>query len=390
MPANNAAMPSMSPAQQNALARQLILANAVDRFQQISTTTVSASSVGGLINVQPRNVGLIRGFVVDVIASVANSAGGAATLTKWGAANILSGITLTDLQNNTRIQTTGWHLHAINTARTGKPFGIGFAIPANPPVGYGTSWGEVSAPATLAASATGTVTMRYYVPVCYGPTDLRGAIFASVVNATMSLGLQINQNAFVASGDDTLGVYSGSAGLAGTLSGIGNVTVNVYQHYYDQIPESNGQPVLPMQDLSTVYELKATSVSGLSEGLDFPISYANFRTFMSTCAIFDNGGTLNTGSDVNYWELQSANFTNIWKMSPAEAALFSLMKNGTDWPAGMYYFDHRQRPINTSQFGNMQLILNPATVNAGAQILLGYEDFAITNVMNAAASLPGG
>lgn len=388
--AAQSAAANMTPAQQNALARQLILANAVDRFQQIYTATQSAVSNNGLFNVQPRNVGLIRGFMVEVIASVTNSAGGTATLTNFGAANLLSGITLTDLQNNVRVQTQGWHLHAINTARSMKPFGIGYAVPTNPPVKYGTTWGEISAPATIAASGTGTVTMRYYVPVTYGPQDLRGGIFASVVNATMSLALQVNQNAFVASGDATLGVYSGSAGGASTLGGIGNVTVNVYQHYYDQIPESNGQPVLPVQDLSTIYELKTTSVSGLAAGLDFPISYANFRTFMSTCAIFDNGGTLNTGSDVNYWELQSANFTNIWKMSATESALLSLVANGTDWPAGMYYFNHRNRPINTSQFGNMQLILNAATVNSGAQILLGYEDFAISNTLNAAASLPGG
>ena len=387
----NSAAQSMTPGQQNALARQLILANAVDRFQQIFTQTVSASQVGGLITVQPRNVGLIRGFMVDVIATLSNSATGVATLTGLGASNILSGITLTDLQNNVRIQTQGWHLHAINTARAMKPFGIGYAVPANPPVGYGAAWGEISAPATIAASTTGTVTMRYYVPVAYGQQDLRGAIFASVVNATMSLGLQLNQNAMVAAGDATLSVYSGSGGAAGSFGGITNVTVNVYQHYYDQLPEANGQPVLPMQDLSTIYELKTTSVSGLSAGLDFPISYANFRTFLSTCAIYDNNGTLTTGSDINYWELQSANFTNIWKMSPTELALLSKIANGVDWPAGLYYMNHRNRPINTSQFGNMQLIVNPAAVAAnGAQVLLGYEDFAISNTLNAAASLPGG
>ena len=390
MAATPAAANSMTPGQQNALARQLILANAVDRFQQIFTTTVAASNVGGLVNVQPRNVGLIRGFMIDIIASVSNSAGGVATLTKWGAANILSGITFTDLQNNTRVQTQGWHLAAINTARAMKPFGIPFALNANPPIAYGNNFGEISAPATIAASTAGTVTMRYYLPITYGQNDLRGAIYASVVNATMNLALQINQNTFVAAGDATLGVYSGSAGAAGTLGGVGNVTVNVYQHYYDQIPESNGQPVLPMQDLSTIYELKSTSMSGISEGLDFPIPYANFRTFLSTLAIYDNGGTLNAGSDVNYWALQSANFTNIWKVSPQENAMLSLVANGVDWPVGSYYFNHRQRPINTSQFGNMQLLLNASDVQVGAQILLGYEDFAIQNTLNAAASLPGG
>jgi hypothetical protein len=77
-------------------------------------------------------------------------------------------------------------------------------------------------------------------------------------------------------------------------------------------------------------------------------------------------------------------------MSPTEAAMFSLVANGTDWPKGSYYFNHRNRPINTSQFGNMQLILNASDVQSSAQILLGYEDFAITQVMNAAGSLPGG
>lgn len=381
---------SLTPGQQNAIAKQLILANSVDRFQQIFTQTVNAAQVGGLITVQPRNVGLIRGFMVDVIATLSNSAGAIATLTNFGAANILSGITFTDLQNNTRIQTQGWHLHAINTARAMKPFGIGFGLPAAPAVKYGAGWNEISAPATIAVSGTGTVVMRYYVPIAYGEKDLRGAIFASVVNATMSLNLQLNQNAMVAAGDSTLSVYSGSAPAAASFGGITNVTVNVYQHYYDQLPEANGQPVLPLQDLSQIYELKTTSVNGLSAGLDFPISYSNFRTFMSTCAIFDNGGVLNTGSDVNYWELQSANFTNIWKMSPTELALLSLVGNGVDWPAGFYYMNHRNRPVNTSQFGNMQLVINPSVVNANAQILLGYEDFAISNVMNAAASLPGG
>lgn len=381
---------SMTPAQQNSIARQLILSNSVDRVQQIFTTTVNAATVGGLINVQPRNVGLIRGFIVDVIATLTNSAGGAATLTSLGASNILSGITFTDLQNNVRVQTQGWHLHAVNTARAMKPFGIGYGLPANPPVGYGSNWGIISAPASIAASANGTVTMRYYIPLCYGQNDLRGGVFASVVNATMSLGLQLNQNAMIASGDSTLSVYTGSAPASNTYGGIGNVTVNVYQHYFDQIPEANGQPVLPLQDLSTIYELKTTSVSGISAALDFPISYANFRTFMSTFAVFDNGGTLNTGSDVNYWALQSANFTNIFKMSPSEIAMLSMIANGCTWPQGVYYFNHRSRPINTSQFGNMQLILNAETVNSGAQVLLGYEDFAISNTLNAAASLPGG
>lgn len=381
---------SLTPGQQNAAARSLILANAVDRVQQIYTSTVSASTVNGLFNVVPRNVGLIRGFIVDVIATLSNSAGGAAALTNLGGANILSQVTFTDLQNNVRIQTSGWHLHFINTARAMRPFGIGYTVAPNPAVKYGSNFGEVSAPGAIAASTTGTVVMRYYVPLAYGQNDLRGAVYGNVVNASMNLALQLNQNAMVAAGDATLACYSGSAGAAGSFGGITNVTVNVYQHYLDQLPVTQNGPVLPMVDISTAYELKNTQVSGITVNQDFPVSYSNFRTFLSTFAIFDNGGTLNNGSDVNYWALESANFTNIWKVSPQENALFSMVSNGVDWPSGCYYFNHRQRPINTSQFGNMQLILNAESVAAGAQLLMGYEDFSVLNTLNNAGSLAAG
>lgn len=387
--ADGTASPQLTPAQQNAIARQAILNNAVDRIQQIFTQTFSAATTG-VLNVQPRNVGLIKGFIVDVIASVTNSAGGTATLTSFGAANLLSQITLTDLQNNTRIQTAGWHCHLINTARSMKPFGLPFALNGTPAVKYNAAWGEISAPATIAASGNGTVVMRYYIPCAYSQKDLRGAIYANVTNASMNLQLTINPNFLVASGDATLAGYSGSAGGAGTLGGIGNVTVNVYQQYLDQLPQGQQGPILPIMDLSTVYELKNTNVNGLSVGQDFPIPYSNFRTFMSTFMVFDNGGTLNAGSDINYLALQSANYTNIWKMSPTELALLSEIAIGCDWPLGVYYASHRNRPINTSQFGNIQFIVNPSTVNAGAQCLVGYEDFAIVNTLNTAGGLPGG
>lgn len=390
---------SMSPGQQNAFARSLILANAVDRVQQIFTTTVSPLQVNGLFNVIPRNVGLIRGFIVDVIAEVSNDdTAHAATLTDLGAANILSQISFTDLQNNVRIQTTGWHMHFINTSRAMRPFGIGYTVAPNAPVKYGSNFGEVAAPASLAAATagppvvptTGQVVMRYYVPLAYGQTDLRGAVYANVVNASMNLSLQLNANSFVAAGADaTLAVFSGATVQNG-FGGITNVTVNVYQHYLDQIPVTQSGPVLPMIDISTAYELKNTQVTGITANQDFPVAYSNFRTFMSTFAIFDNGGTLNAGSDVNYFALESANFTNIWKVSPQENALFSMIANGVDWPKGTYYFNHKNRPINTSQFGNMQLILNAETVNAGAQLLMGYEDFSVLNTLNNAGSLAAG
>lgn len=369
-----------NPYQINAAARALVLANSVKRVQQISSITVSAASQS-VVNIAPRNVGLILGFLVKVTAAVTNGATNTATLTKLGPANILSQIVFTDLQNNTRIQTTGAHMHLLNTVKIEKPFGIPFQS-VSPPVAYGSNFGEISAPATIAGAGTGTVQMYYHVPLAYSPTDLRGAVYASVVNATMNLQLTINTAAFVASGDATLGVFSGNSGT------VGNVTITVYQIYLDQLPQTDAGPVLPPMDMQTFYDIKNTSVNGLTVTQDFPIPYANYRSFLSTIFIYDNGGTLNAGSDINYIFLQSANFTKLYQTTPTELSLLTQNKIGTDFPVGMYYMDHRDKPINTNQYGNMELGINPSTVNANAQVLVGYEAFGQIALMNQAGSLP--
>lgn len=374
--------PAQNAMQQNALARAMVLQNSVERVQQIFSGTVNGTTEP-VVNIAPRNVGMIKGFFVDIIATLTVGATNPAAVTKFGPSNILKQISFTDLQNNTRIQTTGWHLHFVNTARASRPFGLSDQLESSP-IDYGNNWDVISAPAAPAALATATVKMRYYVPLAYAADDLRGAVFANVVNATMNLQLVINSSPFVASGNATEAVYSGNSGT------IGNVQVTVYQHYLDQLPMGQEGPILPVADLSTIYEIKNTTVQGLSVGQDYTIPYSNYRSFLSTIAVFDNGGTLNVGSDVNYWALTSANFTNIFKMSPEEAALMTRVRNNVDYPAGVYYFDHRRKPINTIQYGNMELVLNPSTVNANAKVLVGYEDFAMINVIAGAGSLPAG
>lgn len=369
-----------NPYELNAQARAIVLANAVERVQQVYSNTVAAASQN-VLNIPNRNVGLIKGFIVKISASVTNGATNPANLTKLGPANILSQIVFTDLQNNTRIQTAGWHMHLLNTAKLGKPFGVPWQSITSP-VAYGANYTDISAPATLAANASGTVNMYYYVPLAYSSTDLRGALYANVVNATMNLQLTINTAAFVASGDATLGVYSGNSGT------VGNVTVTVFQHYLDQIPQTQNGPVLPMMDLQTFYDIKNTNVNGLTVTQDFPIPYANYRSFLSTFFIYDNGGTLNAGTDLNYIALQSANFTQLYKTTPFELALIAQNEIGTDYPSGVYYMNHRNKPINTNQYGNMELVLNPSTVNASAQVLVGYEAFGQIALMNQAGSLP--
>jgi hypothetical protein len=393
-----AAQPKLTPQEQNAMARNAILSTSVERIQQIYSTSLnSLSTANNVINIVPRNVGLIKGFFVEVAMHVNVTSADSLGLTPFGAANMLQQVIFNDLQNNTRIQTAGWHLHSVNTARVGRPYGMCFAMDesgnaggTNLPVQYGDNWLIQQAPKTLATATPTTIIFRWYVPLAYSKTDLRGAVYANVINATMQLQLTLNTNLAVAQGaDGTLAVYKATTATAPVLA-VSAVDVTVYQHYLDQLPMGQNGPILPWLDLSTSYELKNTTLTGLAAGQDFPIPYSNYRSYLSTFFIYDNAGVTTFGSDINYISLQSANYTNLMKMTPDEYALLSYVYFATGWPSGTYYLSHRDDPISTIQYGNMDLIINPSAVSAGAQVLVGYEDLAMINLLNNAGSLPGG
>ena len=111
--------------------------------------------------------------------------------------------------------------------------------------------------------------MVYEVPLAYSDDDLRGVVYANVVNATMQLQLTINTAGFFAAGstaDTTKAVYSSAdSSVLGTLT---NVTITVYQVYLDQLPVGQNGVVLPVLDMATVYELKNTPFTALPNGID--------------------------------------------------------------------------------------------------------------------------
>jgi hypothetical protein len=233
------------------------------------------------------------------------------------------------------------------------------------------------------------------LPLAYSDVDLRGAIYTSVVSATMNLQLTLNANLFATSGQDaTLSVYKAVGASTVTLN---NLFLTVYQNYLDQLPFSNQGPVLPALDLSKMYLLTNTSFTGLASGQDFPILFPNFRAWQSIAFILDNAGTLSSGTDTNRFQLQTANLTNIWQFQDAGApaaniplntnALLNRFMLNTDWPAGTYLFDFRDRPINTNNFGNMQFTVNPT--NSTSTLFVGFEGIGIANQVITAGSIPG-
>ena len=369
---------------QNRQMRTAVVKNSVDLVQQIYSNTFTNYVAGQayMINVPVRNVGLLKRFWVEIVATVAQSAAETQTKTALGAANFFSQVILTDLNNQTRVSTTGWHLHFLATVRRTLAFGAAFTN--SDPSGIGQNWGLMTTPSPVTTAQT--LKWFYEIPVSYSDTDLTGAIWMNVLNATSNLQLTVNPNFFVASGSDaTQAVYQSSTA---TLGKITTFTVTVYQNSLDQLPQVNGQVLLPPMDLQMVYLIQNTNVAGLTAGNDQALPYANWRNFLSTFVIYDNNGTLNLGTDMNYLALQSANFTNIFKVDPFMLSLLTRTKINDDFAPGVYYIDTRNKPINTQQYGNFSLVLNPSSVGgAASQFLVGYEAQALQGALANAGSL---
>ncbi len=391
----------MSPAQVNAYARAAIKARAIKMTQPLpSSTFVPANQP--TFQPQLRNVGLILGFMVQVSHTVSNGSAVQIDRTDLGPLNSLGIVQYNDLTNFTRIQTPGWHLGLVDSVKARRPYGTAFvnATGIDAPTNFGSNFaGQVSSPANIAAAGAGTVIQWYWVPLAYSEDDLRGSVYANVLQATQQLILNMPSapngagvTLCVDNGkDSTQSMFVGHAAGSTALVSITSTTINTWQVYYDQIPvDPSLGLLLPVTDLATVYELKQTTINQFVAGQDNPYSYSNYRDFLSTTLIYINtgaSGARGVGADINYFALQAANATNIWKKTPAYIALETRNFFGTDMPPGVYYLGTRQRPISTNMYGNMQLVNNPITAAAGNYQMVAVEDFALQQVLTAAGSL---
>lgn len=389
MTAQASAGNQMSPQQVNGLQRKLVLQKAVNMDQLLSSQTFNPANQN-IISVNPRNVGLIKKFTVRITGTVNNTDGALAlNLTDFGASNILQNILFTDYTNNQRINTAGWHLNALNSYKHKKPFAAGWAVETDEMANFGETLKIVDMPTIINHGTSANIAAVFEIPLAYSDDDLRGAVYANLLNSTATLQLTFataNQMFTAAGVNSTLAVYNGTASATFT-----NVTVTIYQNYLDQLPIGQQGVILPTLDLSTFYEIKNTSFNAISANNEFQIPYSNYRDFLSTIVIYNHDTSGDTGraagTDINYWALQSSNLTYIWRKDPYIQSLLSRNILGCDAPLGMYYMPSRRKPISTTQYGNMELILNPSVATANAVALVGWEDLGYQNTLTQAGSL---
>lgn len=361
---------------------------AVDMWQPLSPSLPQTPAPGTVLTAQLRNVGYLKRLVIKITGTVTAGATSTQTLTKLGLANLLSNVTFTDLANNQRINTTGWHLVAVASAKRRAIWGAAYT--SDTPFGYGNNFGVIKAGASITATNNAPFVFFVEVPFVRNDHDLRGVILGAVATATMQVQCTLNPNMFVQStADPTLAMYQSAGSDLATLSA---VTWQIYQNYLDQYPRmANGTPILPALDMGTAYVLTNTASGSVVANQDNTFPFVNQRQFLSTVAIYDNAGVLNIGSDISQWKLTSANYTNILLTDPVMQALMGRVRIRDDFPSGMYYFDFNDRPIDTTVFGNMNLILVPSSVGGStAVVLLGWEAYGIIGQINQGGSIPSG
>ena len=381
----------------NMAARQAILRGAIKKKQIIYTFTGDPSTVNYLFSVNGnfiRMAGLLTKFIVEVSATFTALASNTVAETQIGRMNLISNAQFTDLQNNQRHNCSGAQLALIASRKRRKPYGASFNASqsfAGNNVGSSTNNHPLSTFTALTSGATGSANVVYEVPVSIDERDLTGAIFLGVYGAQLNLQLQLNPTPFAAAGDSTFNVGFGSTATFAAKQ-YTTVTITVYQEYYDQLPQNNGAFVLPPLDISTVYQLTYTNYTNISAGQDYYIPYANYRKYLSQSVIYNNsgadGGLSNTGVDVSYWALVAANFTQIFKVSPIEQWRVMREMFGTDMYNGLYVFDTAEKPIDTQNYGNLQLDLNAITAGGSAYAYTMSEFIAYQNQIAQAPSLP--
>lgn len=378
--------------------RDAILGQSVEVKQSIYSQVLPNPGAGNnVIRIPFQPVGLVKGFLVKLNATFSKIGGGDAALqlTNWNVGNLLSQVTLFDMDNYQRINTLGRHLNALGTAKEGFQSGAALVGSAtDDPIKYGNNFGVQSITAPTSA-AFGSAQAYLWVPCAYSGRDLRGAIWAGAVNATAFLNLTVNPNIFAATGTDGINAVFTAGGAVATPPTISSLSVQVYQVYLDQVPRytsgaSAGSPILPPIDVSTQYRLNSTVLDGVTVGNDFGVPFTNFQQFLSLMLEYDQAGAVNGGSDINYFALAAANTYLPFKLDPITQAWYTRHRIKTDMPLGTYLFDFRGQPISTNQTGNMQLLLNASQAANGTTVGAYFESFALVNTVLGAASLPTG
>lgn len=366
-PANNALM----MAQNNAAMRTALLATAPRMRKNVQTVT---AQIGQTSRIKLFNVGIITRLQLYVTAAVTIGVATAVASAK-APYNLIQRIRLSDYDGTDRINISGFQLFMLNCVRARTIFAY-HNTPGVPAV--------FTNPSVPTAIGNGSVSFFIDIPLAYDSEnpipqlqDLRGSILAQTAVGEMFLTVDWINSYYGNVDVDSL--YAGAATSTVVANGANNISCTLWQEYLlPQAVGAQGEIPLPGIDLMTVYELNGNvrTSDNLAVSTEKLISYPNVRSVIGLYINYVQAGTQTQGK-VNGFRL-IANGNNILRdHSELSQLLFqrNFMLTDADTVPGAYFFSHREKPIETALFGNVQMGVTPNTVGATPYLEIGYESF---------------
>lgn len=361
----------MSPqdiAAQNAGLRAALLQSAPRMRKNVATAT---AGVGTTTRVKLFNVGVLTKLLLRVTLdlTIGTAVATASTKAPW---NAISRVRLTDYDGTDRVNLSGFQLWVLNCIRYDNFYGFN----------NGTSITAVFAnPSVPTAVGAAQVAFFIEVPVAFDVDnpivqlqDLRGAIMCQTAVGEMYLNIDWITSLYTNGDVDSL--YSG--GATSTVVGANStpITVTMWQDYLlPQAIGNQGRIPLPGIDLMTVYELNGNvrSSDNIAVSTEKLISYPNVRSVIG--AYFNYVSATALSANVSGVRL-IANGNNILMDNTGLSQLYyqrELIQS--DLLPGVYWRLHREHPIETALFGNVQMGLTPSVVGATPYWELAFESF---------------
>lgn len=327
---------------------------------------------GGLLGTTTRiklfNVGIVTKIVLDVQMSIdiVTTVGVPSVKAPF---NLINRVRLSDYDNTDRVNCSGYQLWVCQSVREQTPYGYN-----------NESQTQVLAIPNVPTAIAGGSIFRFIIeiPLAYDPTkDLRGALLAQT--AVGEAYVNIDWNTTLLSNANADAVYTQATGTV-IQTAATTITVNCFQEYL--LPQAiNGQVPLPALDLMTVYELAGAirSADNIAAGQEKLFSYPNVRSVIGGYWNYLNNGIMNTAvTDISRFKL-IANGNNVLREYLPTDKLFDQrlwMLAHADLRNATYFELHRDKPIETALFGNIQYSIIPLAATAGnTNFEVMYESF---------------
>lgn len=352
---------------QNMAARQMLLNTAPRMRKNLGAFNIAAAAaLGGTIRVKLFNVGITTGLWLDITATI-DVQTSTAGLSPKAPFNFINRVKVTDFDGTDRVNCSGYQLWVLQCIRNQTVYGYNnesqTAVLADP-----------TTPTAVATSQT--FRFQIEVPFAFDKTkDLRGALLTQTAVGECYLSIDFNTLLFGSGNADA--VYNSGTGVI--LTAGSNVTVNVSQEYL--LPQTvGGQTPLPVLDLMTVYELSGAlrSSDNLAAGQGKLINYPNVRSVIGCYFNYINNSVMNDArTDVTRFRLIANGNNVLQEYSPTEKLWMQRcdMLGHGDLRKGTYWFLHRDKPIETQLFGNVQAEFVPASVSGVSNLELMFESF---------------